>query len=217
MELMLLALLLVFFCGLTNCQLCQQLCISAGSCSGSLQCPDSSCNAVNGVNYGGTLKLLDVNMFGWPAHTGRPAVATAAECCYACADTPNCNTWNFCSKAGGCGSGCTSDKFGPNSDATYTPDPDNKYGPNFRFGNRPYAYNPLQYIPNSNVHCMDDGSFPFQTCTLKYSATPESPVTYNAPGDSNWISGSITDLAAAKAAISKSKWISSCDTQQGGC
>ena len=41
-----------------------------------------------------------------------------------------------------------------------TPDPDNKYGPNFRFGNRPYAYNPLQYIPNSNVHCMDDGSFP---------------------------------------------------------
>ena len=39
----------------------------------------------------GTLKLLDVNMFGWPAHTGRPAVATAADCCYACADTPGCN------------------------------------------------------------------------------------------------------------------------------
>ena len=44
--------------------------------------------------------------------------------------------------------------------ALQTPDPDNKYGPKFRFGNRPYAYNPLQYIPNSNVHCMDDGSFP---------------------------------------------------------
>ena len=31
MELMLLALLFVFFCGLANCQLCQQLCISAGA------------------------------------------------------------------------------------------------------------------------------------------------------------------------------------------
>lgn len=112
---------------------------TAGSCSGPTTCPDVSCNAVAGVNYGGkhhpfpppisttsarcktsyaaerlgsniilpeklqsskphvvywcagTLKLLDVNMFGWPAHTGRPAVATAADCCYACADTPGCN------------------------------------------------------------------------------------------------------------------------------
>ena len=39
---------------------------------------------------------------------------TAKYAMLACADT-----WNFCSKAGGCGSGCTSDKFGPNSDATY--------------------------------------------------------------------------------------------------
>lgn len=30
-------------------------------------------------------------MFGFPAHTGRPAVATAADCCYACTDTPGCN------------------------------------------------------------------------------------------------------------------------------
>lgn len=36
----------------------------------------------------GTLKLLDVNMFGMPAHTGRPAVASASDCCFACADTP---------------------------------------------------------------------------------------------------------------------------------
>ena len=52
-------------------------------------------------------------MFGWPAHTGRPAVATAAECCYACADTPGCNVWNFCPRKGGCGIGCTAAKFGP--------------------------------------------------------------------------------------------------------
>ena len=31
MELILLALLVLFFCGLANCQLCQQLCISAGA------------------------------------------------------------------------------------------------------------------------------------------------------------------------------------------
>ena len=52
-------------------------------------------------------------MFGFPAHTGRPAVATAAECCYACADTPGCNIWNFCPKQAGCGMGCTASKFGP--------------------------------------------------------------------------------------------------------
>lgn len=67
--------------------------------------------------HAGTLKLLDVNMFGWPAHTGRPAVATAAECCYACADTPGCNIWNFCPKQAGCGTGCTASKFGPTGTA----------------------------------------------------------------------------------------------------
>ena len=69
--------------------------------------------------HAGTLKLLDVNMFGWPAHTGRPAVGTSAECCYACADTPGCNVWNFCPLPQGCGAGCTAAKFGPNASATY--------------------------------------------------------------------------------------------------
>lgn len=74
--------------------------------AGMRPCPMDSSRA-------GALKLLDVNMFGWPAHTGRPAVATAAECCYACADTPGCNVWNFCPLKGGCGTGCTAAKFGP--------------------------------------------------------------------------------------------------------
>ena len=76
------------------------------SAAGMQPCPTDSLHA-------GALKLLDVNMFGWPAHTGRPAVATAAECCYACADTPGCNIWNFCPLKGGCGTGCTAAKFGP--------------------------------------------------------------------------------------------------------
>ena len=73
--------------------------------------------------HAGTLKLLDVNMFGWPAHTGRPAVGTSAECCYACADTPGCNVWNFCPLPQGCGAGCTAAKFGPNPGATYVSHP----------------------------------------------------------------------------------------------
>ena len=58
-------------------------------------------------------------MYGMPAHTGRPAVATAAECCYACADTPGCNIWNFCPSFQGCGSGCTPAKFGPQATSSY--------------------------------------------------------------------------------------------------
>lgn len=40
------------------------------------------------------------------------------------------------------------------------PDPSNKYGPAFRFGNNTYAYNPLQYIPDSAWKCNDNGTFP---------------------------------------------------------
>ena len=49
-------------------------------------------------------------------------------------------------------------------DDMQVPDPSNKYGPAFLFGNSThggtYKYNPLQYIPGSGVKCNDNGSFP---------------------------------------------------------
>ena len=56
-----------------------------------------------------------------------------------------------------------------------------------------------------------------QTCTLKSTADPSSPTTYSAAGDTDWVSGALTDLAAARAAKSQSRWISDCDTIPGGC
>jgi hypothetical protein len=57
-----------------------------------------------------------------------------------------------------------------------------------------------------------------QTCTLKSTPDPSNPISYNSAGDSDWVSGAITDLAAAQAAKnSKSSWISGCDNVSGGC
>ena len=57
-----------------------------------------------------------------------------------------------------------------------------------------------------------------QTCTLKSTPNPSNPITYNSAGDSDWVSGAITDLSAAQAAKnSKSSWISGCDNVAGGC
>jgi hypothetical protein len=56
-----------------------------------------------------------------------------------------------------------------------------------------------------------------QTCTLKSSANPGNPVRYTGAGDSDWISGALTDLSAAQAAKSQSTWITSCDQVTGGC
>ena len=56
-----------------------------------------------------------------------------------------------------------------------------------------------------------------QTCTLKNTADPANPITYNAAGDTDWESGALVDLAAARAAKSKSRWITDCDTVPGGC
>ena len=93
--------------GQQRCQLGTDSFLNMGPIFPSIRTPSKQ------LPHAGTLKLLDVNMFGWPAHTGRPAIATAAECCYACADTPGCNIWNFCPQKGGCGTGCTVSKFGP--------------------------------------------------------------------------------------------------------
>jgi hypothetical protein len=143
-------------------------------------------------------------MFGWPAHTGRPAVATSAECCYACADTPGCNVWNFCPLTQGCGTGCTAAKFGPNPGATYVrmlcscselpsmhascpscltsqcllaqvPDSSNLYGPRFRFGTAPYSHDPLHYIPDSSVQCLASGKFPLCATRSPAVSTPRLP------------------------------------------
>lgn len=56
-----------------------------------------------------------------------------------------------------------------------------------------------------------------QTCTLKSTGDPSNPTTYSAAGDTDWVSGALTNLAAAQAAKSKSRWISDCDTMPGGC
>ena len=44
--------------------------------------------------------------------------------------------------------------------AKQVPDPNNMYGPKFRFGSYSFHYNPLQYIPDASVRCMDNGKFP---------------------------------------------------------
>ena len=56
-----------------------------------------------------------------------------------------------------------------------------------------------------------------QTCTLKNTPNPGNPTTYNVAGDTDWESGALVNLAAARAAKSKSRWITSCDTVPGGC
>ena len=53
---------------------------------------------------------------------------------------------------------------------------------------------------------------------LKSTASPDSPITYNATGDSDWVSGALIDIQAVNAAkVSKSSWISGCDNITGGC
>ena len=39
-----------------------------------------------------------------------------------------------------------------------------------------------------------------QTCTLKSTGDPSNPTTYSAAGDTDWVSGALTNLAAAQAA-----------------
>ena len=40
------------------------------------------------------------------------------------------------------------------------PDPNNLYGPRFRFGASQYSHDPLHYLPGSSIQCIANGKFP---------------------------------------------------------
>ena len=102
-----------------------------------------------------------------------PPVATAADCCQACRDHPECNVWVFCAdKKYGCGE-CFPQVSG--FDATQA---DKAAPASSRFG------------PHGGC-TQDFGSFPFRTCSLKKAKDPRRPKPSSYDDFDSWISGAI--------------------------
>eukprot|EP00884_Botryococcus_braunii_P021856 jgi/Botrbrau1/8354/Bobra.0046s0015.1 len=157
-----------------QCQL-EGSCAFQGACANPEPvCPPATCNAAQ-ANYGGQVLILDVNSRvynGGPNHP--PQVTSARQCCAQCASTAGCNTWVFCSKTEGCGSGCTSDQYGSLPPTDQNNDSPLRFG---QFGG-----------------CYPDGKFPMWMCSLKFNPDPTKPAVFESGASQDWTSGYLANV-----------------------